>query len=355
MQRGYYLQIDQIGNAVSNFFSEKTSASFMINEQTDKIICKIGKEGAKEQATLTMYIKKGGSVSHLVQCSPLRADLKQLAEDCWKSIVNETSISVSSCSCYSFRSISEDDYGTFTSIMKEDMSYTPEEKSVSSSSIKYSTKYTDKYGANVTANYYNNGTLTIQGALTPMLVYTWSHCVDLLGDLNPVDKEALITLSTTSTPVRLSANLSDHISNLAPISGTKIEALIITSITLANSGIVCDDNGWIPFCILKGLDALLSRALTHDNPANTFDNFGVHFVKDSTGKHVFRTSNHDFDTNIPLKHALEDGYNLFYNERHSSFHIDRTNVETSTMLSYEKAVDVVAESLIVIDRICKHW
>ncbi len=240
--------------------------------------------------------------------------------------------------------------------MKEDMAYVSEEKEVSSKAIKYSTKYTDKYGANVTANYYNNGTLTIQGALTPMLVYTWTNCVDLLGDLNPIDKEALIKLSTTSSPAFLSSNLADYITNLAPIAGTKIEALITTSITLANSGIVCEDNGWIPFCILKALDALLSRALTHDNPANAFDHYGLHFDKDAaTGRHTLKATNHDFDRNLPLKHALEAGYDLFYNERHSSFHIDRANVETSTMLSYEKAVDVVVESLKVIDRICKHW
>lgn len=356
MSQGIFLQIDQIGNAVSNFFSERPTASFEIKDLADKIVCKISKEGAKDQATLTMYIKKGGAVSHLVQCTPQRMDLKQLAEDCWTSVVSETSVSVSSCSCYTFRSISEEDYGTFTTIMKESLSYTPEEKEISSGAIKYSTKYTDKYGANVTANYYNNGTLTIQGALTPMLVYTWTNCVDLLGDLNPVEKEALITLSATSAPVRLSSDLKEHISNLAPIVGTKIEAFIITSITLANSGIVCEDNGWISFCILKGLDALLSRALTHDNPANAFANFSSHFDKDvTTGKHVLKSSNHDFDGNVPLKHALEAGYDLFYNERHSSFHIDRGNVETSTMLSYEKAVEVVEESLKVIDRICKHW
>lgn len=352
-----FLQIDQIGNAVSNFFSSKPNASFNVDDkQNDKIICKIGKTGVKEQATLTLYIKKGGAVSHLVQCSPQRMDLKQLAEDCWVSIVNDTNISVTSCSCYSIKNISEEDYGTFTSIMVDDMSYTPEEKEVASAAIKHSTKYTDKYGANVTANYYKNGTLTIQGALSPMLVYTWTNCVDLLGDLNPVDKDALISLSTTTSPVRLSQNLTDHISNLAPIAGTKIEALILTSITLANSGIVCDDNAWISFCILKGLDALLSRALTHDNPANSFDNFGVHFEKDASGTHhILRASNHDFDGNIPLKHALENGYDLFFNERHSSFHIDRANIETSTMLSYEKAVEIVEEALKVIDRICKHW
>ena len=355
MSNGYFLQIDQIENAVSNFFSDKTTASFEIKALSDRFICKIKKNGTTDEATLTMYIKKGGAVSYQVQCTPRRMDLKQLAEKCWSSVVDATSVRVASCSCYSFRNISEEDYGTFTSIMKDDMAYSIEEKEVSSSIIKHSTRYTDKYGANVTANYYNNGTLTIQGAITPMLVYTWTNCIDLLGDLSPVDKKALISLSTTSSPIRLSSNLNDHISNLAPISGTKIEALIQTSITLANSGIVCDDNGWISFCILKGLDALLSRALTHDNPANYFDNYGDHFTKDTKGNHILRPDNHDFDSNIPLKHALEKGYDLFFKERHSSFHIDRTNIETSTLLSYEKAVEVVEESLKIIDRICKHW
>lgn len=356
MPKGLFLQIDQIENAVIDFFAPKQTASFEWIEYEDKFVCKIGKDKSKEKATLTIYIKKGGAVSHQVQCTPLRKDLSQLAEDCWTSIVNDTSIDVTSCSCYSFKNISEDDYSSFASIMTDELKYTAEDKATSTGAIKFSRKYTDKYGANVTANYYNNGTLTIQGALTPMLVYTWSNCVDLLSDLDPIDKEALITLSTTSSPIRLSTELSDHITNMAPIAGTKIEGLILTSITLANCGIVCEDNGWISFCILKALDALLSRKLTQDNPANAFENFGEHFDKDvNTGKHVLKSSNHIFDTNPQLKRAIEEGYELFYNERHSSFHIDRTNVETSTVLTYEKAVEVVEDVLKAIDKICKNW
>ena len=356
MTAGLYLRIDQIENAVSNFFAPKQTVTYELKELDDKFVCKIGKDKEKEKATLTIYKKKGGTVSYLVQCTPTRMDLKQLAEDCWTSIVNETNVTVASCGCYSLKNISEDDFKSFSSIMTNDFKYTTEEKAPVSSKIKTSKKFTDKYGANVTANYYNNGTLTIQGALSSMLVYTWTSCVDLLTNIDPADKDALITLSTTTSAVRLSSDLSEHISNLTPIAGTKIESMIKTSITLANSGIVCDDNGWIPFCILKGLDALISRKLTHDNPANNFDNFGVHFDKDlSTGKHVLRSCNTDFDTNPPLKHALEDGYELFYRERHSSFHIDRANVETSTVMSFEKAVEVVEDVLKAIDKICKYW
>lgn len=354
--KGLYLRIDQIGNAVANFFSQKQTATYELKESDNTIVCKVGKENVKEKATLTMYILRGGAVSHQVQCTPTKMDLKKLAEDCWDSIVNETNISVSSCSCYSFKNISEDDFKSFSSIMKDDLAYTAEDKTSTSSAIKFSTRYSDKYGANVTANYYNNGTLTIQGALTPMLVYTWSNCVDLLGDLDSVDKDALITLSTTTSPVKLNPDLSQHISNLTPIKGTKVEVFIATSIKLANSGMVCDDNGWIPFCILKGLDALLSRKLTHDNPANAFDKYGEHFIKsNATGKHVLKPSNTDFDTNLPLKQAIEDGYELLYRERNTSFHVDRANVETSTVLTYEKAIEVVEDALKAIDKICKNW
>lgn len=356
MSAGLFLRIDQIENAVSNFFAPKQTVTYEFKELDDKFVCKIGKDKVKEKATLTIYKKRGGSVSYQVQCTPTRMDLKQLAEDCWASVVSETNITVASCGCYSLKNISEDDFKSFSSIMTDDLKYSTEERIPSSNTIKTSKKFTDKYGANVTANYYNNGTLTIQGALSSMLVYTWTSCVDLLTNIDPTDKDALITLSTTTSPVRLSTDLSEHISNLAPIAGTKIESMIKTSITLANSGIVCDDNGWIPFCILKGLDALLSRKLTHDNPANTFDKYGDHFIKSNvTGKHVLKPSNTDFDSNIPLKHAIEDGYELLYLERNSSFHIDRANVETSTVMSFEKAVEVVEDTLKAIDKICKHW
>lgn len=52
---GVYLRIDQIGNAVANFFSPKQTATYELKESDNTIVCKVGKENVKEKATLTMY------------------------------------------------------------------------------------------------------------------------------------------------------------------------------------------------------------------------------------------------------------------------------------------------------------
>ena len=150
--------------------------------------------------------------------------------------------------------------------------------------------------------------------------------------------------------------MSDHISNLVPIQGNKIDIFIETSIKLANVGLALKDCGWISYCILKGLDALMSLKLTGGNPANSFSNYTVFFNETAPGSeiYVFHSGIHTFDGQ-PLKRALEDGYTLFRKERNSSFHIDRSNIASSRMMSYDQAVDVIEKALVIINRICEHW
>ncbi len=63
----------------------------------------------------------------------------------------------------------------------------------------------------------------------------------------------------------------------------------------------------------------------------------------------------DLDCNPELKKSMEQAYAYYIDKRTASFHIDRTAIETSTVLSYDAAVEIVEESLKRINNICKNW
>ena len=73
----------------------------------------------------------------------------------------------------------------------------------------------------------------------------------------------------------------------------------------------------------------------------------------TTCARAVRSSTLDF--NPELKKCIERAYAYYIDKRTASFHIDRTAIETSTILSYEEAVDIVEESLKNINNICKNW
>ena len=129
----------------------------------------------------------------------------------------------------------------------------------------------------------------------------------------------------------------------------------MTSIYLANSGVKVDDYGCYTFGILKALDALLTKCILENS--SEFDNYGTYFEKEhnSNDKYRFIDGVITYNDNISLKYALEDGYTFFHRHRHTTFHIDKTAIETSRILDYDKAIEIIKDSLVIINRICKNW
>ena len=349
----YALNIDAIEAAVEEFKEQKPSYSVSLKRRDEKnFVYKIEKDD--HSATLTMYVVKGGRMSHQVQGGDGASDAKSVGRECWEYVVEKTHINCTSCNFFTIKNVSEDDFSDFLSILSGVYSYTVEEQESSNEKIQERRIIRDQHQANVTLNYYYNKTLTIQGALTPLFNNVWIQCLDLVGEIEDEERQQFLSYSTTSAPEKISSTLSDHITNMVPIQGNKIDVFVETSIKLANLGLAYKDSGWICFCILKGLDALMSLKLTGGNPANSFERYSDFFKETSPGSEVYVFRNSMFDGN-PIKRALEDGYTLFRKERNSSFHIDRSNIASSRTMSYDEAVDVIEKSLAIINRICEHW
>ena len=69
----------------------------------------------------------------------------------------------------------------------------------------------------------------------------------------------------------------------------------------------------------------------------------------------FKSGIGTYDNNLHLKQALEQGYSFFNQHRHSTFHVDSFNVETSRTLEYDEAVNIIKDCLVIINNICNNW
>ena len=49
------------------------------------------------------------------------------------------------------------------------------------------------------------------------------------------------------------------------------------------------------------------------------------------------------------------GRPFFNQHRHSTFHVDSFNVETSRTLEYDEAVNIIKDCLVIINNICNNW
>ena len=203
----YALNIDAIESAVAEFADKKTSCTFNLTKRDDKgFVYKIEKDG--RNATLTLFIVKGGRMSHLVQASNQCSDLKAVGKECWEYILEKTHINCTSCNFFTIKNVSSEDFDSFIELLTTVYNYGVDEQDSTSDKISARRIVKDQYLASVTVNYYNNGTLTIQGALTPLFNNVWIQCVDLVGEIEDEERHQFLSYSTSSAPERISENLS---------------------------------------------------------------------------------------------------------------------------------------------------
>lgn len=352
----YALVTTEIENAVTEFSGLKDSYDIRLSKKDDShIIYKVRKDNA--EVTLTFYLLKGGMTSHQVQPSQGLANLKSVANECWEYVVEKTHIKCVDCNFFRFCDVSEDDFNTLVAIASDDHNYSVIHEENPSKNFNSRKTIVDSHGARLSLNYYNNGTLTLQGAISPMFTYVWTDCVSLLGDIDATEREQFISYATGEGIVRIDPDLSKHIENFSIIEGTKLDILAEVSCKLVNLGKAYEENAWIPFCILKALDGLMSKKMQEAGDFGNKDSYTKFLRQEADGSeyYVFKDEYTCFDVKPALKKALEEGYSFLCKQRNTSFHIDRKNTSTSRIVSYEEAVEIIEETLKLMNRICKNW
>lgn len=199
---------------------------------------------------------------------------------------------------------------------------------------------------------YKNGTLYLQGTMSSLFL---SLIVETLPVITTIPSDIIkeVMSNSTTMPIVIEEDLGKNIENLNPIKGSVIEKMILSSIQLVNSAVPIEDYGCFVLGILKATDALMSKKLVEISGA-PFDSYGT-YLESNDGHITYHFKKPILDFNPKLKKSIEKAYAYYIDKRTASFHIDRTAIETSTILSYDAAVEIVEESLKHINNICKNW
>ena len=209
-----------------------------------------------------------------------------------------------------------------------------------------------KYDAKVSIIFYNNGTLFLQGAVTAFYIELITEIMETISSVPTEVMEDFLAIQPLVGCV-IEKDLNKHFTKTENIEGSILEDFLKTSIALANSGVVVDDYGCYTFGIMKALDGLISKRLLEDAP--DFKDYGTYFERGKDGNYHFLENVGTYNGNPSLKRALEKAYDFYNKNRHTTFHIDRRNLETSRTLYYDEAVNIIKDGLVIINDLCTNW
>lgn len=350
----YSLAIEKIDEVAKEFIAAHPTYTLNIkdcNQGKQKQI-EIVNTKSHEKSILNCFIT-AGQVSHNVQGK--QSTLNGMCENCWEYIVKQTAIPEMDQKCFKLKGVRQDDFDALIEAVREYNNVTITELNTEKNpTVRNQYHLKGKYDAKISVIFYNNGTLMVQGSITSFYV---EFITEVLQAISSVPSEVIeeVFAIQARAGYALDNDLNKHISKMEHIRGSVIENFISTSISLANSAVKVEDYGCYTFGILKALDAVLRTRLLEDAP--DFEDYGTYFQKDrnETGTYCFKGCVGTYNDNERLKQALEQGYSFFHRHRHSTFHVDSSNIETSRTLEYDEAVNIIRESLVIINNICNNW
>lgn len=347
----YSLAIEAIDEAAVNFASQHSSYIFEIKNLNDGMLKQISFscDKTKDRGILNCYIVNG-QVSINIQGK--NGPLKNLCNECWEYIVSNTSLPDEGNKCFKLKDVTHDDFDTFIAVLKDyDNIVISQVNSDNNKNLLAHYLLKGKYNAKVSVNYYNNGTLFVQGALTPFFIELVTETLQTISNVPNESIEEVFSIDSRA-PHIFEDDLSNIFEKLDHIQGSVVETFINTSIRLANTAVPVPDYGCYTFGILKAIDALIVSRIIED--AGDFDDYGTYFHR-VNGKYCFKDGVGLFDHSPKLKSVLERGYSFFHRNRHTTFHVDQPNIETSRVLSYDDAINIIKEAIVIINDICKNW
>lgn len=344
----YSIYIDGIPSSLSDFQREHHAYSASIAKSTDKIIT-INIQKKKETGIINCFIS-GGQVSFNIQGHP---HLRSICESCKEYLIENLAIPALDKKSFTVKNIAFENFDSFVELLKNANDIEIKELGIDPKApIRNRYHLKGKYNAEISLILYNNGTLCLQGVVSSFFLDIMSEILFFLPDYPKEAIDDFLAIKPTTAHI-IDLDLGIHISNIELIKDTIIADWILTSIALINAGIHVEDYGSYTFGIFKALDALIRKKLLEDAP--NFKDYGMYFQKDKNGSYKFIEGIGTYDDTPDLKRALECGYDFFNKNRHTTFHIDTTNIETSRVLSYDEAINLTKDALVIINRICNMW
>lgn len=346
----YSLIISKIHEAVEDFAAAHNSfivnKSFVNNEFRYEFVSLDGK--VKRPGILVCYILQDGRVSFNIQGSP---SYNKVCDECRNFIISQTQIPDISQKTLTVKHIPKEDVECFLKLQIEN-GVVCEMIDSKCDSIEIEASLCGDYGARMHLPYYTNETLFLQGVLTEFFVILAQDVLSLMTDAPDDIIKTVFEIKNTSKMV-IAPDLSCHIQDLTHIpQESVIRKFISSTLVLINSGVCVGDYGCCSFGILKALDALMRQRMQEDGPIVS----NYYGIFKETSKHVYKFSSSitTYDHNVGLKSALEEAYTFYHKHRHTTFHIDAI-IESSRILSFDDALDIIKEALRIINRICNNW
>lgn len=348
-KKNYSLYTDGIENAFNAFVSQDQSLSLAMNKPSDAItVYRITK--GRATGTINVHFKKNGLVSMSIQGAP---SMSVLCDKCCDDVIQRTSIPNSLRKNFTLRKANSDNLEFFKTELTDTHGLNINSRSANPTThISESFDILNATGAKVVCTLYDNDTFLMQGNLTALYVTVMTEALRWIVNTDKVSNVTdIITLNNTTQ--LYSEDINSLIPNLSVCGDTDgvIERMVRTTVRLFNSGAIVEDYGCYTFGVLKALEGVLKLRLSDD--LGPIDKLGNHYVYDPIS-HRHRITGTTYDSNIELKKALNKGYNEWVSSRHSSFHAD-DQISTTTLLSYEQAVEVFQKALDCINNICDNW
>ncbi len=347
--KNYSLYVGGIEDAVAAFVSQDQSLSLTVTKPNATVtVCHIKK--GKATGILNFHFKKNGLVSMSIQGA---LGMNTICDKCCDDVIQRTAIPNSLRKNFTLRETKSDNLVYFKTELVDTHGLNVVAKASNPAThIRESFDIMTGAGVKVTCTVYDNDTFLMQGNVTTLYVTVMTEALRWL--VNPEKTGNITDVIALSNTIQLfSEDINALIPSISACGDTDgvIDRMVLTSVRLFNSGVIVEDYGSYTFGVLKALEGVLKLRLSED--LGPIDILGNHYDFDPVSRR--HKINHTlYDGDVELKEALNKGYNEWVSSRHSSFHAD-DQISTSTLLSYEQAVEVFQKALECINNVCNNW
>lgn len=345
----YALDFDALEPTLVEFFQDKEDIQYsfeQVNEFTQKVA--VSKTNLKRPGLLIIYNKQG------LYCMDISGtpSLHGICADCRDFIIQHLQIPNAVRQTFSIKDV--DPVLAAACIVCLGENYTLSQEIGDVPDAKHFI-VTDTHRSSVSVICYDNGTVYVQGACTPLFLKV---CTEVSKECRGIPENVVNELIKIAPLVqkRYEVDINSLVNNPQPLVVNNLDVMVLSSVILANSAVAIFDFGPYAFGVLKAIEGLLALKLkSYFDKDNDF--FNKCFCDDGSGRQKLKATIHDFDApeHAVLKSTLEDAYNFICNNRNTSFHVRKLNVPASRILTEEEALDIIDDGLDYINKLCDNW
>lgn len=343
----YALDFDAIEPTLAEYFQEKCDLRYsfeQVNDYTYRV--SVMKEGIKKPGLLMIYNKQGLFCMDLGGAQALVG----VCADCRDYLIQRLQIPNAEKQSFSIKDV-DAELAAACVVCLEDNYTVSEDKGDVPDAKHY--VVTDDHRSSVSVICYDNGTIYVQGAYTALFLKVITEISKETSATPDVVVKELMSIAPL-VKQRYDIDINALVKNPKPLIDNHLDVMVLSSVILANSALNTYDFGPYAFGVLKAIEGLLILKLQPHFTKDS-DSFGKCYSDLGNGKQELYVHDYDAPEYAVLKKAMEDAYNFIVDNRNTSFHVRKTFVEASRILTEEEALDIIEDGLNYINILCDNW